>query len=111
MRGVAAMELLATDMKRRGQYLARSLSFAQCTYRVLFVPLSESFSSLHTRCGAMWRDLRVLFEDAIEVSGADPKRLWAMFWGSFQRLIKNRLHHLLFNYAFELSISMILQSS
>jgi hypothetical protein len=79
------MELLATDMKRRGQYLARTLSFAACTYRVRFAPLTDGFAHLHARCGAVWRDLRALFADAVRLTGADPKRQWAAFWGSFQR--------------------------
>ncbi|KIH49627.1 hypothetical protein ANCDUO_20298, partial [Ancylostoma duodenale] len=42
-RGVGAMEIVAMDMKQRGLYLARQLSFRGVSFTVQEVPLSDEF--------------------------------------------------------------------
>ena len=62
-RGTGAMELLAVDLKRRGRYLARTLSFKDCTYEMREVDISKKFSIMHAECCDIWNDLLSLWTD------------------------------------------------
>lgn len=42
-RGVGAMEIVAMDMKLRGMYIARQLSFHGVSFKIEDVPLTEKF--------------------------------------------------------------------
>ena len=42
-RGVGAMELVAMDMKLRGMYIARQLSFHGVSFRVEEIPVPKDF--------------------------------------------------------------------
>lgn len=45
--GVGAMEIVAMDMKLRGMYIARQLSFHGVTFKIEEVPLSDSFKKAY----------------------------------------------------------------
>lgn len=45
--GVGAMEIVAMDMKLRGMYIARQLSFHGVTFKIEEVPLSDEFQSIY----------------------------------------------------------------
>lgn len=45
--GVGAMEIVAMDMKLRGMYLARQLSFQGVTFKIEKVPLTDNFISTY----------------------------------------------------------------
>lgn len=45
--GVGAMEIVAMEMKLRGIYIARQLSFKDVTFRVEEVPLTEEFTKTY----------------------------------------------------------------
>jgi len=46
-RGVGAMELVAMDMKQRGLYIARQLSFYGVAFRIEDVALSRDFIQMY----------------------------------------------------------------
>ncbi len=46
-RGVGAMELVAMDMKLRGTYIARQLSFKGVSFKVEEIPISSSFVNIY----------------------------------------------------------------
>ena len=46
-RGVGAMEIVAMDMKLRGMYIARQLSFHGVAFRIEEVPLDEDFQHMY----------------------------------------------------------------
>lgn len=46
-RGVGAMEIVAMDMKLRGMYIARQLSFHGVTFKIEEVPLSKQFERVY----------------------------------------------------------------
>lgn len=46
-RGVGAMEIVAMDMKLRGMYIARQLSFHGVAFKVEEVPLSPDFVAVY----------------------------------------------------------------
>ena len=45
-RGVGTMEIVAMDMKLRGMYIARQLSFHGVAFKIEEVPLSEQFTKI-----------------------------------------------------------------
>lgn len=48
-RGVGAMELVAMEMKLRGMYIARQLSFQGVTFRIEDIPLEENFVKCYNK--------------------------------------------------------------
>uniref|UniRef100_A0A158R3X8 Strawberry notch homolog 1 n=1 Tax=Syphacia muris TaxID=451379 RepID=A0A158R3X8_9BILA len=60
--GVGAMEIVAMDMKQRGLYLARQLSFRGVTFRVEEVPLSPSFIEVYDDAVKLWLECRRQFQ-------------------------------------------------
>jgi hypothetical protein len=58
--GTGALELVAMDLKGRGIFLARSLSFRGADFSTEYVPLSESFMKMYDGCVDIWRDMYVL---------------------------------------------------
>ena len=46
-RGVGAMEIVAMDMKLRGMYIARQLSFHGVTFRIEEAPLTTDFKKVY----------------------------------------------------------------
>ena len=90
-RGVGAMELVAIDMKLRGMYIARQLSFAGVHFRIEEIPLSKKFIRLYNQCVDLWVDARLKFEKALELMEGESnikKAVWAQFWASHQRFFK-----------------------
>lgn len=45
--GVGAMEIVAMDMKLRGMYIARQLSFHGVSFKIEEVPLSKDFTNVY----------------------------------------------------------------
>ena len=88
--GVGAMELVAMDMKRRGVYLARQLSFEGCEFELEEVPLDGFFMTLYDAAAELWRDAKDYFSQAANLLGDDFKMpgMWQQFWGAHQRFFK-----------------------
>lgn len=49
LRGVGAMEIVAMDMKLRGMYIARQLSFQGVTFKIDEVPLSNNYIKMYNK--------------------------------------------------------------
>ncbi|XP_042225132.1 protein strawberry notch homolog 1-like isoform X6 [Homarus americanus] len=90
-RGVGAMEIVAMDMKLRGMYIARQLSFHGVTFRIEEVPLDEDFKHVYDESVKLWVDARQKFQEASELINAEKgmkKSMWGQFWSSHQRFFK-----------------------
>lgn len=48
-RGVGAMEIVAMDMKLRGMYIARQLSFQGVTFKIEEVPLTQNYIKMYNK--------------------------------------------------------------
>ena len=105
--GVGAMELVAMDMKRRGVYLARQLSFAGktnllnqsrtlypcilgCSFELEEVALPNTFIEMYDKCVALLRDAKDYFQRAAILLGEDFKMpgMWQQFWAAHQARFK-----------------------
>ncbi|KAL0818579.1 hypothetical protein ABMA28_009017 [Loxostege sticticalis] len=90
-RGVGAMEIVAMDMKLRGMYIARQLSFHGVTFKIEEVPLSDSFKDTYDKSVALWVEAMQRFTEAAELIDAESrmkKTMWGQFWSAHQRFFK-----------------------
>ncbi|KHJ93704.1 helicase protein [Oesophagostomum dentatum] len=91
-RGVGAMEIVAMDMKQRGLYLARQLSFRGVSFTVREVPLSDEFVKVYDDSVKLWLECRRQFQNVLSAMTGEErsscKQLWGQFWASHQRFFK-----------------------
>ena len=90
-RGVGAMEIVAMDMKLRGMYIARQLSFQGVTFRIDEVELSGKMKKIYDDSVNLWVEMLHKFTEAADLIDADKKMkktMWGQFWSSHQRFFK-----------------------
>merc|ERR1712168_1611662 len=100
-RGVGAMEIVAMDMKLRGMYIARQLSFQGVQFRIDEVELPEKMKNIYNESVKLWVELLHKFEEAAELISAEKKMrktMWGQYWSSHQRFFKylciaSKVHH------------------
>ena len=88
--GLAAMELVAKDLKAMGLYLARSVSYDGVGYRTLTHALSSEQARTYDRCAEAWQVVLRGIEHALEVTKAGKSSsaraaAYSQFWGAHQR--------------------------
>lgn len=89
--GVGAMEIVAMDMKLRGMYIARQLSFHGVTFKIEEVPLSKPFEKVYDESVVLWVEAMQKFHEAAELIDAESrmkKTMWGQFWSAHQRFFK-----------------------
>uniref|UniRef100_A0A2M4B9D3 Putative nuclear helicase mop-3/sno dead-box superfamily n=1 Tax=Anopheles marajoara TaxID=58244 RepID=A0A2M4B9D3_9DIPT len=90
-RGVGAMEIVAMDMKLRGMYIARQLSFHGVTFKIEEVPLTKDFKQVYDESVELWVEAMQKFTEAAELIDAESrmkKTMWGQFWSAHQRFFK-----------------------
>lgn len=90
-RGVGAMELVAMDMKLRGGYIARQLSFQGVGFKIDEVQLPKEFKDMYDESVALWVEAMHKFTEAAELISAESrmkKTMWGQFWSAHQRFFK-----------------------
>uniref|UniRef100_A0A8D0CGN5 Strawberry notch homolog 1 (Drosophila) n=1 Tax=Scleropages formosus TaxID=113540 RepID=A0A8D0CGN5_SCLFO len=90
-RGVGAMEIVAMDMKLRGMYIARQLSFAGVTFKIEEVPLTDDYIRMYNKAVRLWVSAREKFQQAANLMDAEQrmkKSMWGQFWSAHQRFFK-----------------------
>ncbi|XP_049546223.1 protein strawberry notch [Anopheles darlingi] len=90
-RGVGAMEIVAMDMKLRGMYIARQLSFHGVTFKIEEVPLTKDFKKVYDASVELWVEAMQKFTEAAELIDAESrmkKTMWGQFWSAHQRFFK-----------------------
>jgi hypothetical protein len=88
--GIAAMELVAKDLKAMGLYLARSVSYDGVGYRTLVHDLAPHQAETYDRLAEAWQVVLRGMEHALEVTRADKcgsarAAAYSQFWGAHQR--------------------------
>ncbi|XP_027881093.1 protein strawberry notch homolog 1 isoform X3 [Xiphophorus couchianus] len=90
-RGVGAMEIVAMDMKLRGMYIARQLSFTGVTFKIEEVPLTQQYINMYNKSVRLWVSAREKFQQAANLMEAEQrmkKSMWGQFWSAHQRFFK-----------------------
>ncbi|CAB1352204.1 unnamed protein product [Coregonus sp. 'balchen'] len=89
--GVGAMEIVAMDMKLRGMYIARQLSFTGVTFKIEEVPLTTHYIKMYNKSVRLWVAAREKFQAAANLMDAEQrmkKSMWGQFWSAHQRFFK-----------------------
>lgn len=93
--GISAMEMLSLDLKFRGVFLSRTLSFAGAEFEIVERPLSIEAERQYNEYVQLWSELRKLFESAMAtVRNAGltrelkRKRPMTLFWGAHQSFFR-----------------------
>jgi hypothetical protein len=94
--GIAAMELVARDMKALGVYSARSLSFEEVTYERLEHRLSDFQRAIYDELAEAWQIVLEHVDEALGLTGAEgsakaKSAVLSMFWGTHQRFFNQVL--------------------
>lgn len=90
-RGVGAMEIVAMDMKLRGMYMARQLSFSGTTFKIQEIKLNDEYIKMYDDSVKLWVKLKEKFQEALDLVDKDGKlrkTVWGQFWSSHQRFFK-----------------------
>ncbi|XP_065424136.1 protein strawberry notch homolog 1 isoform X5 [Chrysemys picta bellii] len=90
-RGVGAMEIVAMDMKLRGMYIARQLSFSGVTFKIEEVLLSQNYIKMYNKSVKLWVNAREKFQQSADLIDAEQrmkKSMWGQFWSAHQRFFK-----------------------
>nr|XP_043628033.1 protein FORGETTER 1 isoform X2 [Erigeron canadensis] len=90
--GVGALELVAMDMKARGMYVCRTLSYKGAEFEVIEVPLEAKMTEIYIKAAEFWAELRVELLSASAFLGDDKpssSQLWRLYWASHQRFFRH----------------------
>ena len=103
---VGAMELVALDIKRRGMYISRQLSFKAASYERDVIDLTPQQPRCTTTAAAFWAELHSCFADGAAHAEVEPERrnpngtacarcrtpsraVMTHYWGSHQRFFRS----------------------
>ncbi len=90
-RGVGAMEIVAMDMKLRGMYMARQLSFSGVTFKVEEIKLKQDYIEMYDDSVKLWVLMKEKFQESLDLIDKDSrlrKIVWGQFWSAHQRFFK-----------------------
>ncbi len=88
--GLAAMELVARDMKAMGVYLARNLSYEGVEYSTVVHELTKEQQKVYDTLAEAWQVILQNLDKALEVTnmgenGRNRGKVYSSFWGAHQR--------------------------
>lgn len=89
--GVGALELVAMDMKARGMYVCRTLSYKGAEFEVVEVPLEAKMMEVYKKAAEFWAELRVELLSALAFLGDEKpssSQLWRLYWANHQRFFR-----------------------
>ena len=104
--GVAAMELIARELKATGKYLARTLSYKGVVHEMEVARLNPEQKEIYRKAATAWRDITPKVLETIETINAGPNvrsRFESQFWSSHQRFFNILLTTLKLPKAIELA--------
>jgi hypothetical protein len=81
-RGVGSMELVASELKGRGAYIARTLSYEHAQFETVQVPMTESAKATWDAASAFWIDLLDGLHQALDLTGESPKHFLGAYWSA-----------------------------
>ncbi|KAH8416766.1 hypothetical protein KR222_003697 [Zaprionus bogoriensis] len=91
-RGSGAMELIAADMKMRGIYLARHLSYENVHFRIEVATMTREFRKFYNYSADLWAKIYEQLNKACRRMCIDCRsqdRITRKFWSAHTRFFKN----------------------
>ncbi|XP_062226679.1 protein FORGETTER 1-like isoform X2 [Phragmites australis] len=90
--GVGALELVAMDMKARGMYVCRTLSYKGADFDIVEAPLEERMMNMYRKATEFWAELRLDLLSACEFFAEEKgnsNQIWRLYWASHQRFFRH----------------------
>ncbi|XP_004293788.1 PREDICTED: protein strawberry notch homolog 1 [Fragaria vesca subsp. vesca] len=90
--GVGALELVAMDMKARGMYVCRTLSYKGAEFEVVEAPLEDEMMEMYKKAAEFWTELRVeILTATAYLTNEKPasSQVWRLYWASHQRFFRH----------------------
>lgn len=90
-RGIGIMEIVAMDMKRRGIYIARQLSFRGVTFETIETQITPQLLEVYNDSVALWTDAWEKMKkaaDMVKLGGRKKMMVFGQFWGAHQRFFR-----------------------
>lgn len=87
-RGVGAMEMLALEMKRKGLFLARTLSWEGADFHTVEVRLGQKQVASYDGAVKWWFRVKNEIESALQMLNMPAKTIWRLFYAAQQRFFK-----------------------
>ncbi|XP_010670017.2 protein FORGETTER 1 [Beta vulgaris subsp. vulgaris] len=90
--GVGALELVAMDMKARGMFVCRTLSYKGAEFEVVEAPLDPKMTETYKKAAEFWAELRVELLTASAFHNEEKptsSQLWRLYWASHQRFFRH----------------------
>jgi len=107
--GVGMMEVLAMDMKSRGMFVSRQLSFHGCSFEMKRCQLTDEDQQLYDDAVAFWDALLCSLESSAEATGREPGSVTRHYWGQHQSFFKQLLNSLKARFAIAESLKALEQ--
>ncbi|XP_010472790.1 PREDICTED: protein strawberry notch [Camelina sativa] len=90
--GTGALELVAMDMKARGMYVCRTLSYKGAEFEIVEARLEEGMEAMYNKSAEFWAELRIeLLSASAFLPNEKPNssQLWRLYWSSHQRFFRH----------------------
>ena len=101
------MEVLAMDMKSRGMFVSRQLSFHGCSFEMKRCELTEEDQQLYDDAVLFWDALLQGLEQSAEMTGREPGTVTRHYWGQHQSFFKQLLNSLKARFAIDESLKAL----
>eukprot|EP00533_Pseudo-nitzschia_delicatissima_P000213 CAMPEP_0116103940 /NCGR_PEP_ID=MMETSP0327-20121206/14173_1 /TAXON_ID=44447 /ORGANISM="Pseudo-nitzschia delicatissima, Strain B596" /LENGTH=999 /DNA_ID=CAMNT_0003596125 /DNA_START=63 /DNA_END=3062 /DNA_ORIENTATION=- len=94
-RGLGSLELLALELKTRGSFMARTLSWEGADFQTAEVPLDKEQRMIYDRCVSWWNNCKTDLGNALHFlsnipgsGSSNARQVWGTFWAAHQRCFK-----------------------
>ena len=95
-RGLGSLELLALELKTRGSFMARTLSWEGAEFQTAEIPLDHQQRLMYDRSVAWWNKCKTDLGEALEIleitapgsGNGQARQVWTTFWAAHQRFFK-----------------------
>lgn len=86
---LSVLEMVAMEMKARGMYLSRSLSYKGADFDMVKVGLSEQMKRMYEESARIWHDLYDFLRSEDFLAFVEDKKVNKIFWASHQRFFRS----------------------
>jgi hypothetical protein len=89
--GAIAGDMISMEMRQRGSYVNRQLSFKDVTYQVVDICQLPKFMRSYNNSTKVWLHLQQSFTEAAELMDLGQKTqkiMWTFFWSAHHRFFK-----------------------
>lgn len=68
--GLSFLEMLCCDLKAKGAFVSRQLSFTGCSFSIQATTMEENMAAMYRKSVLIWREMKKGFDSALKVAAA-----------------------------------------